>query len=176
MVSIIAIIAKNRAIGFNNKLLYNIPEDLKHFQAITTGQAVIMGENTFHSMNDKPLPKRLNIVLTKKENFKPPGCLVANSIDEAIELAKSSVLDATGIPVASKTLLALRHNEIFFIGGGQIYQQALPLADKLYLTIVDDEPKQADTFFPEYSEFKNIVSQEKHHYSGYDLIFTELTR
>lgn len=159
MISLIAIIAKNRAIGFNNKLLYNIPEDMKHFQAITAGHAVIMGENTFRSMNSRPLPKRLNIVLTKKENFTAAGCLIAHSLEESIKLAKAQNSD-----------------EIFFIGGGQIYKQALPLADKLYLTIVNDEPRQADTFFPDYAEFKNIIKQEKHHYSGYNLTFTELTK
>lgn len=159
MISLIAIIAKNRAIGFNNKLLYNIPEDMKHFQSITTGHAVIMGENTFHSLNDKPLPKRLNIILTKKENFTAAGCLIAHSLEESIKLAKAQNSD-----------------EIFFIGGGQIYKQALPLADKLYLTIVDDEPKQADTFFPDYSEFKNIIKIENKTSSGYKYSFVELTR
>lgn len=159
MISLIAIIAKNRAIGFNNKLLYNIPEDLKHFQSITAGHAVIMGENTFHSMNDKPLPKRLNIILTKKENFTAAGCLIACSINQAIELAKSQNQD-----------------EIFFIGGGQVYAQALPLADKLYLTIVDDEPREADTFFPDYSEFKKIIKIEAKESSGYKYNFVELTK
>lgn len=159
MISLIAIIAKNRAIGFNNKLLYNIPEDLKRFQAITTGHAVIMGENTFHSLNDKPLPNRLNIVLTKKENFTAPGCLIARALEESIKLAK-----------------AQSPGEIFFIGGGQIYAQALPLADKLYLTIVDDEPEQADTFFPDYSEFKKIIKIEAKESSGYKYSFLELTR
>jgi len=159
MISIIAIVAKNRAIGFKNKLLYNIPEDLKHFQSITTGHTVIMGENTFHSLNDKPLPNRINIVLTLNQKFSAPGCLTAYSIEQAVKLAK-----------------AQNTGEIFIIGGGMIYKQFLPLADKLYLTIVDDEPAQADTFFPDYSEFKNILSQEKHHYGGYDLTFVELTR
>lgn len=159
MISLIAIIAKNRAIGFNNKLLYDIPEDLKHFRSITAGHAVIMGENTFHSLNDKPLPNRLNIVLTKKENFMAEGCLIAHSLEQAIELAK-----------------ARNPGEIFFIGGGQVYAQALSLADKLYLTIVDDEPKQADTFFPDYGEFKNIIKKEARESNGYKYSFTELTK
>jgi dihydrofolate reductase len=181
MISIIAIIAKNRAIGFQNKLLYNIPEDMKHFQAITTGHAVIMGENTFHSLNDQPLPNRVNIILTMDNNFSARGgsqpkadqplagatifggkaenCLVAHSLEESIELAK-----------------AQNQNEFFFIGGGQIYKQALPLADKLYLTIVDDEPAQADTFFPDYSEFKNIIKTEEKESGGYKYSFVELTK
>ena len=159
MISIICIIAKNRAIGFRNKLLYDIPEDMKHFKEITTGHTVIMGENTFHSMNDRPLPKRINIILTLDKNFKAENCLVAHSMEESIELARSQA-----------------GREIFFIGGGQIYKQAMPLADKLYLTIVDNEPKQADTFFPDYSEFKKIISEKKLEASGYKITFLELIK
>jgi len=159
MISIIAIVAKNRAIGYQNKLLYNIPEDLKHFQSITTGHVVIMGENTFHSLNDRPLPGRVNIVLTLDSNFKAENCLIAHSMEESIELAEAQNSD-----------------QIFFIGGGMIYKQALPLADKLYLTIVDDEPTQADTFFPDYSEFKKIIKSEQKESNGYKYKFVELIR
>ena len=159
MISIIAIVAKNRAIGYQNKLLYNIPEDLKHFQSITTGHVVIMGENTFHSLNDRPLPGRVNIVLTLDSNFKAENCLIAHSMEESIELAEAQNSD-----------------QIFLIGGGMIYKQALPLADKLYLTIVDDEPTQADTYFPDYGEFKNIIKTEKKESSGYKYSFVELIR
>lgn len=159
MIALIAIIAKNRAIGFQNKLLYDIPEDMKHFREITAGQVVIMGEKTFHSLNDRPLPNRVNIILTQNEIFSAPGCLVAHSIEEAIKLGKTQ-----------------DNKAIFFIGGGMVYQQALPLADKLYLTVVDNEPKQADTFFPDYSEFKNIISSEIMHASGYKITFLELTK
>ncbi|MFH1255344.1 MAG: dihydrofolate reductase [bacterium] len=159
MISIIAIVAKNRAIGFQNKLLYDIPEDMKHFKDITTGHAVIMGENTFHSMSGKPLPNRVNIILTLDKNFKAENCLIAYSLEEAVEIGK-----------------AQNKGEIFFIGGGMIYRQALPLADKLYLTVVDDEPAKADVYFPDYSEFKNIISQKKLKAGGYDINFLELTR
>jgi dihydrofolate reductase len=159
MISIIAIIAKNRAIGFQNKLLYDIPEDMKHFRETTKGHVVIMGERTFHSMNDRPLPNRVNIVVTLDKNFTASGCLVAHSLEEALKLDQ-----------------AQHDSEIFFIGGGQIYKQALPLADKLYLTVVDDEPKQADTFFPDYSEFKNVVSEKKLEANGYNITFLELER
>lgn len=160
MISIICIIAKNRAIGFKNQLLYDIPEDMKYFKEITTGHPVIMGENTFKSMNSRPLPKRINIILTRDENFSSPDCLVAHSIVESIKLAK-----------------AQNKGEIFFIGGGQIYKQALPFADKLYLTIVDDVPAQVDTYFPDYSEFKKIISEKTiTTASGYKITFTELIR
>lgn len=160
MISIICIIARNRAIGFKNKLLYDIPEDMKHFKEITNGQVVIMGERTFHSMDDRPLPNRVNIIVTLDKNFSAPNCLVAYSMAESIELGKAQ----TG-------------KEIFFIGGGMIYKQALPLADKLYLTVVDDEPKEADTFFPDYAEFKKIISEQTIATAGgYKITFTELTR
>ena len=159
MISIICIIAKNRAIGLKNKLLYDIPEDMQHFKEITTGHTVIMGENTFHSMQDRPLPNRVNIILTLNKDFKAENCLVAHSMEESIEMGK-----------------AQNNGEIFFIGGGQIYRQALASADKLYLTVVDDEPKEADTFFPDYSEFKKIISAKTIEASGYKITFTELTR
>jgi len=159
MISIICIIAKNRAIGFKNKLLYDIPEDMKHFKKITSGQVVIMGERTFHSMNDRPLPNRVNIIVTLDKNFKAENCLVAYSMKESIELGK-----------------AQKGKEIFFIGGGQIYKQALPLADKLYLTVVDDEPKEADTFFPNYSGFKKVVYKKESTNEKYRYIFLELEK
>jgi len=159
MISIIAIVAKNRAIGFKNKLLYDIPDDLKHFQTITTGHVVIMGENTFHSLNDRALPNRVNIILTLNKDFKAENCLVAHSLEESIKLGQ-----------------AQNKGEIFFIGGGMIYKQALPLADKLYLTLIDDEPKDADTFFPDYSEFKNVIKSEPRESNGYKYSFVELTR
>ena len=159
MISIICIIAKNNAIGFQNKLLYDIPEDMKHFKEITTGHVVIMGENTFHSMNDRPLPNRTNIILTRDENFTAVDCLIAHSLEESIKLGK-----------------AQNKGEIFFIGGGQIYKQALPLTDKLYLTIVDNEPTQADTFFPDYSEFKNIIKKEEKESNGYKYSFLEIIK
>ncbi|MBU1062683.1 dihydrofolate reductase [Patescibacteria group bacterium] len=159
MVSIICIIAKNRAIGFQNKLLYNIPEDMRHFREITTGHVIIMGKNTFHSINDNPLPNRINIIITRDKKFLAQNCLIANSIEESIELAKKQ-----------------NKGEIFFIGGSQIYEQAIPFVNKLYLTIVDDKPKQADTFFPDYSEFKKIVIRKESELNGLKFKFIELEK
>ncbi|MBU0646900.1 dihydrofolate reductase [Patescibacteria group bacterium] len=159
MVSIICIIAKNRAIGFQNKLLYNIPEDMRHFREITTGHVIIMGKNTFHSINDNPLPNRINIIITRDKKFLAQNCLIANSIEESIELAKKQ-----------------NKGEIFFIGGSQIYEQAIPFVNKLYLTIVDDKPKQADTFFPDYSEFKKIVIRKESELNVLKFKFVELEK
>jgi len=127
-VSIIAAIAENRAIGKNNKLLWRIPEDLKRFKKVTEGHAVIMGRKTYESIG-KPLPNRLNIIITRNTSYKPPACFVFPSLGEALVYAKK-----------------YEKEEIFVIGGGEIYRQALPLTDKLYLTVVKGE-YEADTFF-----------------------------
>ncbi len=137
MISIIAAIQrKDRGLGFQNKLLFRISDDLKNFKNLTEGNVVIMGRKTFESIG-KPLPNRENIVITRNENFKPEGVSVVHSLDEALELALSF------------------KKEIFIIGGGEIYQQALPRTDRLYLTVIDGD-LPADTFFPDYSEFKKV--------------------
>lgn len=140
-ISIICCVSKNRGIGKDNKLLFDIPDDLKHFKKITMGHPIIMGYNTYKSIG-KPLPGRLNIILSK-DKMEIPGCSVSQSIEEAIEIASQK-----------------DKQEIFFIGGGMVYKQAIILADRLYLTIVDAQPK-ADTFFPDYKEFNKIISEEK---------------
>lgn len=157
MISIICAIGKNLAIGRKNKLLWDIPDDLKHFKAITSGHTVVMGQKTFESIG-RPLPNRTNIVVTKDTNFQAPGCVISYSLEDVLKVAKTKV------------------EEIFIIGGGEIYRQSLPFASKLYLTIVDDAPTDADTFFPDYSEFKKIVSQEDKKFDGLSYSFIELTR
>lgn len=156
MVSIIVAIGKNRAIGKNNRLLWNLPRDLEHFRKVTSGHTVVMGDRTFESIG-KPLPNRKNIVVTLKPNYRAPGCEVRNSLEEVLREAKVSP------------------EEVFIIGGGQIYRQSLPWADKLYLTVVDDEP-EADTFFPNYSDFSKIVSEESISDGGYNFKFLELIK
>jgi dihydrofolate reductase len=157
MISIIVAIGKNRAIGRNNQLLWHIPDDLKHFKKITTGHTIVMGDRTFNSIG-KPLPNRKNIVVTRNSDFKAEGCEISYSLEEVLKRAKEAP------------------EEIFIIGGGQIYNQALPWADKLYLTLVDDEPQNADTFFGDYSEFKNVVKKEENDNGKYKFTFLELTK
>ncbi len=157
ILSIICAIAQNLAIGKNNQLLWHIPEDFKRFKDLTSGRAVVMGENTFKSLG-KPLPERTNIVISKNPDFKAEGTIVFHSIEEALAKAKE-----------------IEKEEIFIIGGGQIYQQTIGLADKLYLTVVEGN-FDADTFFPDYSEFKKVVfekesADERHRYK-----FLELTK
>ncbi len=127
-ISIIVAVAENQVIGFDNHLLWHISEDLKRFKSITLGHHVIMGRKTYESVG-KPLPGRINIVVSRKENYKVEGCLVAKSIDDALELAKED-------------------SEVFIIGGGDIYKQALPLTEKIYFTRVH-AGFPGDTFFPE---------------------------
>lgn len=152
MISIIVAIAEKNAIGKNNDLLCHLPNDLKRFKKITTGHKIIMGRNTFVSLPVKPLPNRTSIVIshTKEDNFN--DCLMAYSIDEAVNLCG-------------------KDEECFVIGGGMIYTQFLPIADRLYLTKIHHE-FDADIFFPEINyadwqliEDEKIEADEKNPYS-----------
>jgi dihydrofolate reductase len=156
-ISIICAVAENLAIGKNNQLLWHIPEDFKRFKELTDGHVVVMGENTFNSLN-RPLEGRVNIVISQNPDFEAPGAIVFHSIDEAIGKARK-----------------LEKREIFIIGGGQIYRQTIGLADKLYLTVVEGN-FEADTFFPDYSEFKKIVFEKEGSDGNYKYKFLELTR
>ena len=133
MITIIAAVARNRAIGFENKLIYWLPNDLKRFKALTTGHTIVMGRNTFLSLPKGALPNRRNIVLSRTKR-ELPGCETYASIDEALRHCRSD-------------------EDIYIIGGASVYRQAMKLADRLCLTEVDDTPAQADTFFPDYSDW-----------------------
>lgn len=140
-ISIIAAVAKNRAIGFENKLIYWLPNDLKRFKALTTGHTIVMGRNTFESLPKGALPNRRNVVLstTVKEL---PGCEVFPTLDAALQSCQPD-------------------EDIYIIGGARVYEQAISKADRLCLTEVDDIPAQADTFFPDYSDWQ-VVNKETH--------------
>lgn len=157
-ISIIVAMAPNRAIGQKGKLLWSIPAELKRFKEMTMGHPIIMGRKTHESIG-LPLPGRTNIVITRDENYQSEGVVVVHSLEEALGAAQ--VKDT---------------EEIFIIGGGEIYKEALPLADKLYLTIVEGDFPEADTFFPDYSEFKKIVSEKSEESDGYKYKFLELER
>lgn len=130
ILSIIAAVAKNGVIGKDNRLPWNIPEDLAHFKKITSGHTVIMGRKTFESIG-KPLLGRTNIVITRNRDFSHEQVHVVHSIKEAIRLARDN-----------------RESEAFIIGGAEIYKQALPLAHKIYLTRID-KSYRGDAYFPE---------------------------
>jgi len=157
IISIIVAISNNRAIGKDNKLLWHISEDFERFKKLTKGHVVLMGENTFKSLG-RPLADRTNIVVSANQNFKADGCLVFNSLDEALNKAK-----------------AIEKEEIFIIGGGQIYRQTIGLADKLYLTVVEGD-FEADTFFPDFSDFKTVVCEQASADKNYKYKFLELTK
>jgi len=142
-ISIIVAVGKNNEIGFQNKLLWNLPDDMKFFKEKTTGHTVIMGRNTYLSLPKGALPKRRNIVITDNKDEIYPNCIMANSIEEAIELA-----DEKG--------------ENFVMGGASVYQQFFPHSRTLYYTQVNDSP-EADTFFPEVSDTEwNLASSTIH--------------
>ena len=157
-INIIAAVAENRAIGYGNKLIYWLPDDLKRFKALTTGNTILMGRKTFESLPKGALPNRRNIVLSKsvfEASAQPadtakmfPGCDVYPSLDVALQHCAEN-------------------EDVYIIGGASVYGQALSLADRLCLTEVFDTPEKADAFFPEYTGWHETWSDthetdEKH--------------
>ncbi len=139
-INIIAAVARNRAIGNGNKLLYWLPNDLKRFKSLTTGHTIIMGHNTFRSLPKGALPNRRNIVLSRSVESLP-GCECFNSLEKALAACKDG-------------------DDIYVIGGERVYSQAIAFADRLLLTEIDDIPQQADAFFPDYSGWKEVAREE----------------
>lgn len=132
MIHIIAAIDRNRGLGVGGDMLYHFREDLRRFKAVTMGHTLVMGRKTFDSLPGGALPGRRNIVITRNNEWSAPGAERASSLDEAIAMAGDA--------------------EIFVIGGGQIYAQALPYADELDLTLIHAEAQEVDTYFPEYED------------------------
>ena len=163
-ITTIAAIGLHREIGRGNQLLWHIPDDLKRFKALTTGHPCIMGRKTFESIVailGKPLPGRASIVVSRDAAYKGPTFVTAGSVEEAVEKAK----------------LVSGSDDIFIIGGAQIYTAALAFCDRLLLTLIDDEAKDADVFFPEYTkEFSKIVSDESREHEGLRYRWVELSR
>lgn len=131
--------SKNRVIGNSNSLIWNLPNDLKRFKQLTTGQTVIMGRKTYESIG-RPLPNRRNIIITRDERYEANGCEIVNSLEEA---------------------LLLSGEDCFIIGGGEIYKQSLPIADKIYLTLIQED-FQGDTSFPELGDDWVKISRVDH--------------
>ncbi|MDQ3245085.1 MAG: dihydrofolate reductase, partial [bacterium] len=135
IISLIVAIGKNNEIGKGNALLWSLPADIKHFKGATVGHTIIMGRKTYESIG-RPLPNRQNIVITRDTNYTKEGIEVAHSLEEAINISRLNL---------DKELT--EGQEVFIIGGAEIYKHALPIADKLYVTKVDQD-FEADTFFP----------------------------
>ncbi len=155
MITLIVAINKNRGIGFENKLLYWLPNDLKRFKSLTTGNTIIMGRKTFDSLPKGALPNRRNIVLTRSDR-EFAGAETFHSLQEALQHCEDE--------------------EIFIIGGASLYEEAMPLADRLCVTEIDDNLVEADVFFPEIDSHiwtelsrEHHAMDEKHHYA-YDFV------
>lgn len=158
MISIIVAIAgEKRIIGTKGGMPWYIPQELKRFKEITMGHPIIMGRKTHESIG-KVLPGRTNIIVTHEIDYSAEGCQVVHSLEEALRLSS----------------LAQGNDEIFIIGGGQIYKEAMNLADKLYLTYIDKEI-EGDVSFPDYSQFKKVISQSDwQEHEGFKYKFLEL--
>lgn len=162
-ISIIVAMDDKRGIGKNNKLPWHIPEDLKRFRRLTSQHTIIMGRKTFESIlsyTGKPLPNRINMVITRNPDFRAEGVSINTSLEEALSEAKEN-----------------EQSEIFIIGGAQIFQQAVDMGvvDRIYLTKVEGD-YNADTFFPEYSQFKKIIHEEEGSEGEYKFRFVDLEK
>ncbi len=155
-ISIIVAVSRNNAIGNNNKLLYWLPNDMKRFKALTTGHTIIMGRKTFESLPKGALPNRRNMVLSRQD-IRLEGAEVFSSLEEAIRHCSSE-------------------EEVFIIGGASVYKQAMAVANRIYLTCVDNVPEEADAFFPEVDrrqwsvEKQEICAKDDKHAYSYAFI------
>lgn len=159
MLSLIAAVSKNNIIGNDNRLIWHLPADLAHFKKITSGHTIIMGRKTYESIG-RALPNRRNIIVTRQEFFEAPGCEVMGSLQEAVDSC-------------------LKEEEVFIIGGGDIFTQVLPAADKIYLTRIYKD-FDGDAKFPElnFSEWK-LMKYVRHHSdekNQYEYSFSEYER
>jgi dihydrofolate reductase len=169
-ISLIAGIGKNNELGKDNQLLWKLPADLKHFRDTTRGHTVIMGRKTFESLPNGALPNRRNIVITRDPNYQAENIEVVNSIEEALRLVMpDSIRHPENENLDSGSEAGMTNQEVFVIGGAEIYKQALPFANKLYITHVAGE-FAADTFFPtidsswkEVSRVKNLKDDQNQH-------------
>ncbi len=161
IISTIVAVAKNNVIGKDNDIPWYLPADLKYFKKVTTGHHIVMGRKCYESIG-RPLPKRTNVIVTRNPFFIATGCLVTHNVAEAVQLA-----EANG------------EEEVFIIGGGQIYEIALPHVDRIYLTEVDLEV-EGDIFFPEINPKEWTLIEETEHQSDekneYDYTFKILER
>ncbi len=152
VVIVAGIVAKNRAIGKDNELLFHVPDDLKRFKELSIGHPIIMGRKTFESIVKilgKPLPHRTNIIVTRDESYKHEGTKVAHSLEQAFELAASEY-----------------PREIHIGGGAEMYRQSLPYVDKLFLTLFESDT-EGDSFFPEYKkDFEEVTRHGVREHEG----------
>ena len=155
IISLIAAIGKNNVIGKDNSLPWKLPEDMKRFKELTSGKPVIMGRKTFESIG-KPLPNRKNIIITRDKNYRAKNCIVVHSVEGALKAAKGN-------------------EEVMIIGGEQIFKLFLPIANRMYLTFIDED-FEGDAYFPDYNknEWKEVKREE--HENDYKYVFVDLER
>jgi dihydrofolate reductase len=166
IISLIAALTKNHVIGINNGLPWHLPDDMKYFMQTTKSHHVIMGRKNYDSIPEKfrPLPNRVNMVVTRQKDFKAPQCVVVHSLQEALELARKA-----------------DEKEVFVIGGSDMYTLAIPFADRMYLTEIQTELK-GDTYFPEVDRLKwkeisrsHHARDERHNYEFDFVVYDRLT-
>jgi dihydrofolate reductase len=145
--------SKNRVIGDSNTLIWHLPEDLKRFKQLTTGNAIVMGRKTYESIG-RPLPNRRNIIITRDKDYSIEGCEVVNSLEEAFLITGS---------------------DCFVIGGGEIYKQSLSYSEKIYLTLIDKD-FEGDTEFPEINSEWKEINKEDFESSEFNWSFIEYER
>ncbi|MCB5187892.1 dihydrofolate reductase [Methylobacillus caricis] len=152
--SLIVAVAQQRVIGLNNTLPWHLPEDLKRFRALTTGHHIIMGRKTYDSLN-RLLPERTTVIVTRNRDYQVPGALIAHSLQEAVELARDD-------------------NEVFLIGGAELYREGLQLANRLYITEID-AVFEGDAFLPEFDleDWREVAREQ--HISAKGLPFSYIT-
>lgn len=153
MITVIAAVAENNALGKENQLLWHLPDDFKRFKTLTSGHYIIMGRKTFESF-PKPLPNRTHVIISRQANYQPEGCIVVNSLEQAIEACPKT-------------------EEVFIIGGGEIYRQSIAVADKLDLTKVH-ATFEADTHFPgiDLSQWQLVFEEYHPKDERHDFAFT----
>jgi dihydrofolate reductase len=160
-ISLIVAMAKNRVIGADNKIPWHLPNELKLFKSLTMGHHIVMGRKTYESIN-RLLPGRTTVIVTRQRDYRVPGAIVAHSVREALEASKGD-------------------DEILVIGGADLFRETLPVADRLYLTVVDAEP-EGDTFMPEFdlrawreTSSQDFAPDEKHAHGYRFTIYDRVT-
>lgn len=156
-ISIISAMARNRVIGIENRLPWHLPEDLRHFKALTLGHHIIMGRKTYESIG-RPLPGRITVIVTRDPGYRVEGCITAHSVQEAIAACGDDV-------------------EVFFVGGAELYGQVLALADRLHLTEIQAD-FEGDAHFPDFdrSQWREVARERHRSEGGLDYHFVTYER
>ena len=142
-ITLIAAVAENNALGKDNKMIWHLPDDFKRFKKLTTGHHIIMGRKTFESLPGM-LPNRTHVIITRQQDYKADDCIIVNSLEDALKACPQD-------------------EEVFIIGGGEIFKDSLEIADKIELTYIYGISPEADAFFPEIDKDKWKLEEEMHH-------------